>query len=276
MTATSDPNRPPEIEPPSNRLLVHRLSAALLPVALRAGVHPNTVTMTGLACGVLAALAYWHWRDPLLATLGFVAMIGWHVMDGLDGQLARASGKTSDFGRLLDGIADYSTFVLVYLALALSQPAPGPALLLAVAGGVAHIGQSLFYEAARATYIRRRRGRFEAEPRPAAGGLVERLYNRGEALLGNRTGPLDHALAAASPTGRDALWQRWTARSVPAMRLIAPLSANGRTIAIWVACMIGDPRLYWWWEIAALTLLALVGSARLRQAEARALAATQS
>lgn len=268
MTTQPAPqSRPREIEAWSNRLVVHRLSAALLPHAIRLGLHPNSITLTGLLFGLLAAAAYSRWDDPLFATLGFLCMIGWHVMDGLDGAVARATGKTSAIGRLLDGIADYLTFVAVGLSLAFAQDNVPLAIGLALAAGVAHALQSAFYEAERETYIRRSRGQFTASARSEAGGGFERLYNRGEAWLGNRTRPFDTALAKATPAERAAMLAAWRAKAAPRMMLLSPLSANGRTIAIYVACIAGSPFLYWIWELVFLTLLALAGGHWLRQSE---------
>ena len=260
-------SRPPEIEAWSNRLVVHRLSAALLPRAIALGIHPNSVTMAGLGFGLLAAAAYSRWDNPLFATLGFLLMIGWHVMDGLDGALARATGKSSAFGRLLDGIADYATFVAVGLALAFAQDNVPLALGLALAAGAAHALQSAFYEAERETYIRRSKGQFVASARSEAGGPFERLYNSGEAWLGNRTRPFDMQLAAAPPAERARLLADWRAKAAPRLMLLSPLSANGRTIAIFVACIAGSPFFYWIWELVFLTFLSLAGGHRLRQSE---------
>ncbi len=262
-----DNARPIEIEPFSNRYGIHRLAVAMLPWAIRMGLHPNSITMAGLGFGLLAGLAYLNWADWRFATLGLVLMLGWHVMDGLDGKLARATGKSSDFGRLLDGVADYSTFVTVNLALAFSHDRPWLALGLAVASGLAHALQSQFYEGERATYIRRTAGQFEPVVRPAAGGFAERLYNRGEALLGNRARPLDAQLQAASSAERARLLAAWRPRAARTLKLMGPLSANGRTFAIWLAVMAGEPMLYWAWEIIMLTLLALAAARSLRQAE---------
>lgn len=259
--------RPIEIEPLSNRLVVHRLSAALLPRAIAWRVHPNIATIAGLLSGLAAAAAYAHWTDWRFATLGFLLMLGWHVMDGLDGQLARATGTASDFGRLLDGIADYSTFVAVYLALALTHPRPGLALALAVAAGAAHALQAQFYEGERATWIRRSAGNFQPVARPETGGFVERLYNRGEALLGNRARPFDQQLQQATPAQRKALLSAWQPRAARILRAMSLLSANGRTIAIWLAVLAGEPMLFWLWELVGLTLVALVAARALRQSE---------
>lgn len=262
--------RPIEIEPLSNRFLIHPVASALLAPAARAGLHPNTVTGAGLVFGLLAGLAYLHWTDWRYATLGFGLMICWHVMDGLDGKLARATGKTSDVGRLLDGVADYATFVAVNLALALTHAHVATAVGMALVSGLCHALQSQFYEGERATYIRRLSGRFEAVTRTEAGGFFERLYNRGEALLGNRERPFDHALAAAQPGAQAQMLARWQPRAARTLRWMAPLSANGRTIAIWLAALLLEPMLYWMWEIVALTLLALAAARSLRQAESGA------
>jgi hypothetical protein len=42
------------------------------------------------------------------------------------------------------------------------------------------------------------------------------------------------------------------------MRFMALLSANTRLLAIWVACVAGDPKLFWWFEIIPLSVLAIV------------------
>jgi hypothetical protein len=54
---------------------------------------------------------------------------------------------------------------------------------------------------------------------------------------------------------------------------MSPLSANGRTFAIWIAALAGEPIYFWAWEILALTLLSLAAARALRQAETAALGA---
>jgi CDP-diacylglycerol---serine O-phosphatidyltransferase len=262
-----DTTRPLEIEPLSNRFAVHRLSTALLPAAIRLGLHPNQVTGLGLAFGLLAGLAYTQWTDWRFATLGFLLMFGWHVMDGLDGQLARATDQTSDTGRFLDGIADYATFIAVLNAIALTHDRPLLAFCIVWTGGAFHALQSQFYEGERATYIRRLAGRFEPVHRPATGGRLERAYNRGETMLGNRIRPFDAALAAADPAHRAAMIAAWRPRAARTLRLLSPVSANGHTIAIYLAVLAGEPLLYCLWEIVGLSAIALAAAHALRQAE---------
>lgn len=262
-----DSARPAEIEPFTNRLVVHRLSGALLPLAIRAGIHPNAVSVAGLGFGLAAAWCYHQWRDPWMATAGFASMIAWHVCDGLDGTLARATGRTSAVGRLLDGLADYGTFIAVYLSLAFSLADPWLTLPLAVASGAAHALQSAFYEAERATYIRRRRGQYRATERSEAGGPFERLYNRAEQLLGNRTRPFDARLAGMDPAAATRAAASWAAAAAPRVRLLTLLSANARTVAIYLACITFGPVAFWLYELFALGALAMAGGARLRALE---------
>ncbi|WP_199553443.1 CDP-alcohol phosphatidyltransferase family protein [Sandaracinobacteroides hominis] len=271
-----DSARPIEIEPWPNRLLIHRLSSLLLAPARRAGIHPNTVTCMGFGFGLLAASSYAmagqsgsRWA---FATLGLLLMLAWLVMDGLDGQLARATGKSSDIGRLLDGVADYATFVVVNIALVATHPRPLAAFALALLSGVFHALQSQFYEGERATYIRRLSGKFQAIARAEAGGPYERFYNRCEALLGNRTRPFDLKLQAAGPAERELLLSRWQPGAARALRAASPLSSDGRAIVIWVAVLAGETMLYWFYEIGVLTLVALAAAHKLRQSEAGAMA----
>lgn len=263
---TNIPNiaRPAPIEDPSNLWLVHPLADRLLPIALRLGIHPNTVSFTGMACGAVAGWCYWHWQQPWYVLAGFLMMVGWHVMDGLDGKLARASGKTSPLGRLIDGVCDYFTFGFVSLAIVLSLPDWRWALALATLSGACHAVQSAWYEGEREAWKRRARGVFTTETRPASaiGIGIERLYNRIEQQLGSRARPIDAALAADA-----ALLPIYIAGTAPLVRRLSLLSANNRTIAIAVACLAGQPRLYWCWEIIGLTLAALAMAWQLRQRE---------
>jgi phosphatidylglycerophosphate synthase len=252
-----DRARPDEIEPWTNRAVVHRLADALLGPAVRAGISPNAVSVAGLAFGLAAAAAYANWRDPVLATLGLLLMIGWHVCDGLDGKLARATGRTSDLGRLLDGICDYATFIAVYLAIALSSGAPLPMLGLAVAAGAAHALTSLHYEAERAIYIARANGRAAALDPAAA---IERGYLDLQSWTTRGSPAFDRA---ADDTQREA----YVARAAPLLRLLSLESANTRTLLIWGAALLGAPWLFWVIELTLLPLIAWAVARRLRALE---------
>jgi CDP-diacylglycerol--glycerol-3-phosphate 3-phosphatidyltransferase len=72
---------------------------------LRIGIHPNAITILGLflfiAGGWFCAIARWH--------SALIVVILGSLMDGLDGLLARESGKQSEFGAILDSSCDRLT-----------------------------------------------------------------------------------------------------------------------------------------------------------------------
>jgi phosphatidylglycerophosphate synthase len=262
MTATlpSPTTRPREIELPSNLYVYHRLSDWLLPRAVAWRIPANLISLTGLSSGALAAFCYFHWQDWHLAVAGWLLMMAWHVCDGLDGSVARATGTASAFGRFIDGFSDYGVFVLVYLALVASLPQPLAMLPLALAAGAAHAAQSALYEAIRGTYVRRVAGRFEAAVRDDRGNRLEALYNRAEALLGNRTSALDLRLQALAPSPRANLLARWQQAAIPCLRLLGLLASNGRTTLILLACLAGNPAVFWWTEFLLMSLVAIAGA----------------
>lgn len=92
------------------------------------GVSANKVTVAGLFAGLLAALAIVFGSFPVAIVLIVVN----RVFDGLDGAVARASGKT-DRGGYLDIVADYVFYASVPFAFAVLDPAsnavPAAALL---------------------------------------------------------------------------------------------------------------------------------------------------
>jgi phosphatidylglycerophosphate synthase len=159
--------RPVEIEDPSNLWFVHRVSDAMMPVALAWKISPNIVSLLGLACGLAAGFFYAHAPSLIACLAGFVCMIFWHVFDGLDGKLARATGQTSPLGRVLDGLCDHGTFLAVYIGLGLSISAQGISHWGLVAlSALAHAVQSNFYEARRQAYIARLSGQRALRPFP--------------------------------------------------------------------------------------------------------------
>ncbi|HWO93265.1 MAG TPA: CDP-alcohol phosphatidyltransferase family protein [Dehalococcoidia bacterium] len=90
------------LEGPVSRYLNRRLSRPLARAAERAGLTPNQVTLLSTA-SVLAVPALFALDRPRLAGLAIHAA---SVVDGVDGDLARATGQTSTFGAILDAVSD--------------------------------------------------------------------------------------------------------------------------------------------------------------------------
>ena len=269
--APASVKRTGEIEEWSNRVFVHPVSRALVTRLARWGVSPNAVSLAGLALGAGAAWAYLGYHDPARVALGFALMVGWHVMDGADGQLARLTGKTSEVGRALDGLADHGTFVLVYLALATAAAGAqgGWVWAWAVAAGVSHAVQASTYEAQRYAYDYWARGKASARvPTPdearaelagATGaarvlGRLNLLYVTVQHRTGAADTPVQRRLAevACQPGGPERVARAYRATHLAGVRRWNALCSNVRTVAVAAACLAGSP--VWFFAFEAVVL----------------------
>ncbi|MES2338904.1 MAG: CDP-alcohol phosphatidyltransferase family protein [Pseudomonadota bacterium] len=253
------------IEEPTNLWIVHPIGRHLLPWFVAQRISANAVSIGGLAIGLGAAAAYYNWRDWPMCLLGLALTIGWLIADGLDGMIARATGTASAVGRFLDGLCDHGVFVAIYVAMALSI-GTAEAWVLACTAGALHALQSNIYEGERTRFHQRRDGRPADAVVPAGNALVW-LYDAVGAGM-DRTSRRFDDLLARSPAPR-AVADRYVVAAIPSMRLMCLLSANTRVQIIFLACIAGDPRAFWWVEIVALTAILIIGFTRHRMVEAR-------
>ncbi len=260
--------RPVEIEDPSNRWFIHQISAYALPPAIRLRLSPNMVSCGGMACGLAAGACYTQAPDFISCLAGFLLMILWHVCDGLDGQLARATGQMTALGRVLDGICDYVTFITVYLGLGWSMARMGqPHWALMLASGAAHALQSNLYEARRQAYGARLRGTPAHGNAPPPSGIgIESWYDHLQTLSLGWTRATDEALQRASdPAAARATYRLMLA---PVLKLWCLLGANFRTFMIFMFSISAfGPAGYFLWELVGLTLILLALEMLLRARE---------
>jgi hypothetical protein len=261
-----DGARDPRIEDPTNLWVVHLAGRLLLPLALKARISANAVSVAGLGIGTAAAFAFHGWSDPGLATLGLLLAVGWLVLDGLDGMVARATGSASALGRFLDGLCDHGVFLILYLALGFAIDTP-QAYVVGTIAGLVHGVQANLFESERARYHRRVRGDPGAGAPPPSPNAVVRAYDRLAGSLDRLAGRFDRALAAAPD--RRGLAAAYGERAAPALRLMNLLNANMRLAALYAACLAGDPMLWWWWELGPLTVVTAAGLAWHRRIERR-------
>lgn len=97
-----------------NRYYAHRVDPVLTRLADLAGLSPNAVTLISLAAGLAAAAAVLQHAYPL-AALGIQLH---HLLDGVDGNLARAHDRCSEFGRRLDILSDQVVNLALFASLA--------------------------------------------------------------------------------------------------------------------------------------------------------------
>jgi phosphatidylglycerophosphate synthase len=258
--------KPRELQGFLNRTLYHpaarRLAALLAPTP----VTPNMVSVAGAAMVVAAGVLYTIVGGALGVALGFALHLGWHVVDGADGDLARMTGRASPIGEVVDGLCDYGGHLVLYLLLGtlLDDTLGWAAWALAVGAGASRIVQSVFAESSRRTYQWWAYGvswlgQNQAGQGVAGGGIgaAGRLYVWiSEAI----TGPTQRVNALVASAEHDpierrriALLAREAGRST--LPLQQALGANPRTIILGVSMIAGGPLWFFLVEIVVLNLV---------------------
>ena len=260
-----DQSRDPRIEDLTNLWVIHAAGRRLLPWFVARGISANAVSLGGLVLGSLAATAYARWDSWPFAVAGLLLSTGWLIADGLDGMIARATGTASPLGRALDGLCDHGVFVLIYVVLAWSIGTT-EGWLLACSAGAAHAVQANLYESERHRFHSRCKGVALAAPVASINPLV-RLYDYVARTLDRSAFPFDAALQHADDPQR--LAAAYGAQAAAPLRLMTLLTANVRVCAIFVACLAGSPKLFWWFELVPLTAILITGLAWHRAVEAR-------
>lgn len=278
--------RTSEIEELSNLYFIHPLAGRLVPFFARLRVSPNAVSILGMLFGILSAFAYYRYWNLRWAVTGFGLMIAWHVMDGADGQLARFTGSYSYLGKVLDGIADIVTFLAVYTALAISlSHAHGDWMYaLVTVSAVCHMIQSASYEAQRQEYEYLGWGKKPQgpaprnSPQPGRDGhpvirrllaFLDRLFYVGLSFpTAGLSRKFRETMAAAmhrEPGNTALIRQRYRETMAPQLRAWSILSANYRTLGIFISALFKAPEYYFGFEIVgfsfALAVLVLRQSA---------------
>jgi phosphatidylglycerophosphate synthase len=147
--------RPRELQDPLNLYLYHPLSWQLARRLAPTPITPNMVSVFGGLMVVAAAVAYTGMDWPWGAWLGLSLHMGWHVVDGADGDLARLTGKSSPFGEMVDGVCDYASHIVLYIVLGafLNAQIGWMAWVYMGVAGVSHIVQSNHVEVQRRFYL---------------------------------------------------------------------------------------------------------------------------
>lgn len=150
----------------------------------RSGISPNALTVMG--AGAHVGVAWLLARGQLLA--GAMLLLLTSGIDGIDGTLARRTGRVSAFGAFLDSSLDRISEILVYLGLLLyagsgAAGSLGPPIWLVYAA----IGGSLMV-----SYIR---ARSEGVGFPTKVGLLTRFERMALLWLGLLAGRLTFVLA---------------------------------------------------------------------------------
>jgi hypothetical protein len=242
----------------------------------KAGISPNTVTMLGIILGAMAGVCF-YFSDIYINMAGMLLLVWANTYDSADGQLARMTGKTSEIGRLLDGLCGEVWFVCIYLAIIFRlYPEWGVWIwVLAVATGFSHSLQAAmadYYRNVHLFFIRKK-----SESELASSIAIEREYKRlswkespvmkfvrlsymnytagqekRSPRLQSLLGIIRERYDDDPPAG---LREDFRMRSLPLMKYANILSFNARAIALFVGIGLNMPYLYFVFEITVLNVL---------------------
>lgn len=253
-------SRPRELQDPLNLYFYHPLAARLARLLRPTGISPNMVSVGSAIALVLATWAFVSLAGPVNAIVGLAFMLGWHVIDGADGDLARLTGKSSATGELVDGVCDYFGNTVMYFAFAfwLDDTLGGWAWALAWGAGGSHIVQTNHAETQRRLYAWRIYGRSWIRSAAERGDDVFRrkswftrwfgFWAEGYVWLSNlmspSANPVDEALIAATPDKVERIRALIRAHSGLSLTLEKALGANPKTFLIAASVALGSPFYY--------------------------------
>lgn len=252
-----------------NRRLFHPLARRLALALAPTRVTPNQLSIAGGACVVLAGVAYTLWGGIAGVLTGFALHLGWHVLDGADGDLARLIGKAGPLGEIVDGLSDYFSHIALYImfgfVLALQY---GAAIwLLVAAAGISRIFQTSHQEERRRAYEWWVYGRTWVRIAPL------QPTNSGERWLAgitafyialadrtqDRSGVVEvlHRKCEDGPAGMAAFRAAAQRHLRPLLGLLGMLGSNHRTLVLGATMLIGRP--VWFFVYEALLLNLVLG-----------------
>ena len=249
-------------------------------------VHPNVVTILSIFLGVGAGIMFYY-PDMTHTLIGIFLLMWANHYDSADGQLARLTGQKTQWGRMLDGFAGDLWFFTIYVAICLrlmDEPIPfDPSLnwgifiwiLAAVAGTLCHSKQCTLADYYRNIHLYFLKGKAgsELDNFKQQRAIFHSLPWKGnfwwKAFLyfyGNYTRSQEKMtphfqkfyVLVREKYGDDipqSLRDEFRILSKPLMKYTNILTFNTRAIALYISLLIGEPWLYFVFEIVVMSIL---------------------
>ena len=254
------------------------------------GVHPNVVTILSIILGVAAGVMFYY-PDLKHTVIGILLLMWANHYDSCDGQLARMTGKKTRWGRMLDGFAGDIWFFTIYAAICLrltNQPLPFPIgtdnhltwgisiwLIAAFSGTVCHSKQCTLADYYRNIHLfflkgkagseldnfKQQREIFHSLPWKGNFWWKAFLYFYGNYTRQQEqmTPNFQRFYAMVQQQYGDNIPQElrdeFRKDSLPLMKYTNILTFNTRAIALYISLLIGEPWLYFFFEIIVMTAL---------------------
>lgn len=252
-------------------------------LAKKLGITPNAITIASIFLGVGAGIAFYY-NDLLINIVGMLLLIWANSFDSADGQLARMTKQYSRLGRILDGACGDFWFVSIYVAICLRENAtsaffherPWLIWIVAVVTGLFHAKQASmadYYRQFHLYFLKGEEGseldsskslREKYQSTPWTGNVFSKLtlltyinYTSGQESTTPAMQRLRETLKETFIDNKISQKFRddFRALSLPLMKYTNILSFNWRCIALFVSLFIGQPWLYFAFELLVLNTL---------------------
>lgn len=252
-------------------------------LAKKLGITPNAITIASIFLGVGAGIAFYY-NDLLINIVGMLLLIWANSFDSADGQLARMTKQYSRLGRILDGACGDFWFVSIYVAICLRENAtsaffherPWLIWIVAVVTGLFHAKQASmadYYRQFHLYFLKGEEGseldsskslREKYKSTPWTGNVFSKLtlltyinYTSGQESTTPAMQRLRETLKETFIDNKISQKFRddFRALSLPLMKYTNILSFNWRCIALFVSLFIGQPWLYFAFELLVLNTL---------------------
>ena len=249
-------------------------------------VHPNVVTILSIFLGVGAGIMFYY-PDMKHTLIGIFLLMWANHYDSADGQLARLTGQKTQWGRMLDGFAGDLWFFSIYVAICLrlmNQPIPfAPEvnwgiyiwIMAIVAGTVCHSKQCTLADYYRNIHLyflkgkagseldnfKQQREIFHSLPWKGNFWWKSFLYFYGNYTRSQEkmTPNFQKFYAWVRQTYGDDIPQtlrdEFRSASKPLMKYTNILTFNTRAIALYISLLMGEPWLYFVFEIVVMSIL---------------------
>lgn len=254
------------------------------------GVHPNVVTILSIILGIAAGIMF-YFPDMKHTLIGIFLLMWANHYDSCDGQLARLTGKKTRWGRMLDGFAGDLWFFTIYAAICLrlmNQPLPlgiGAEsvmtwsiyiwILAIFSGTVCHSKQCTLADYYRNIHLFFLKGKAGSEldnfkqqreifySLPWKGNFWWKaflyFYGNYTRQQEGMTPNFQRFYALVQQKYGDnipqSLRDEFRSLSLPLMKYTNILTFNTRAIALYISLLIGEPWLYFVFEIVVMTTL---------------------
>ena len=280
--APTKPVRARELQDPLNHYLYHPLAWRLALLLAKTPITPNMVSVCGGLLVVAAAFVYAQQVWPLTVLAGLVLHMGWHVVDGADGDLARITGKASPKGELVDGICDYSSHIVLYFIMVwVLLPQLGwiawPIMLVA---GISHAVQSNHVEVQRRQYqwwvygtpwLRNTHNNAGSIRKMGFAGIVAGYLRLASGMTPYAL-QIDAAVANADPAALEHLRAEVRREAPPLLLMQKFLGPNPRALVLGTSMLAGSPLYYFIYQAVVLNIL-LAASVMMHNAAAKRIVA---